>query len=269
METARQDDSHDLSSEPNPNFKARYNTHKVLRLLNLSRSSTPADQIEEKVEVEYSAHIEDIGVDKDGLTGYLMDIRNALLKCTKPNPSKREKSDLSIWREIFALYDRSSVFCLTKECSCLDSDFGAVQIRYESFHSCIAATDHVCSIEVYTLICIQTRRFQHPKSGQVFMAFKGLIAFIMDILVPKTSGVLVGDSEIGPSSLSSERDSISNYKPSECLTARLLAEDNAIYWSHWLCFQIYKLTSIIPVIDDYSCPICAGIVWKPGMGLNI
>jgi hypothetical protein len=78
------------------------------------------------------------------LSGYFKDLQNALLECTNPTSSKREKSDLSIWQEVFSVYESNSIFCATRECSCLHTDFTLIQTRYETFHSSITAKNYVC-----------------------------------------------------------------------------------------------------------------------------
>jgi hypothetical protein len=157
METAGKDDFRGLSSRLNTCCKTWYKAqHMFYKLLIQSSSQTSVELDGEKSKVKYSAHIEDVEVNRDCLAGYLRDIRDALLKCTKPCPSKGERSDLSIWREIFALYDSSSVFCQARECSSVDLDFGAVRTRYESFLSCITAANHVRFHQSRTLITLHT-----------------------------------------------------------------------------------------------------------------
>lgn len=37
----------------------------------------------------------------------------------------------------------------------------------------------------------------------------------------------------------------------------------------WLCFEIFrKIVTIIPLLEDYTCPVCATIIWKPGVSSN-
>jgi hypothetical protein len=90
-----------------------------------------------KLEHRLTTSIEDLEAIKDCLTGYMREVSNSLLKCTKPNTSKREKSDLTIWREIFT--------CQTRECSCLNLDFRTIQTKYISFYSDLGAKNYVCS----------------------------------------------------------------------------------------------------------------------------
>lgn len=33
----------------------------------------------------------------------------------------------------------------------------------------------------------------------------------------------------------------------------------------WLCPELFKVITIIPLLEDYTCPICTTIVWKPGI----
>jgi hypothetical protein len=85
------------------------------------------------------------GMDKNTLclSEYLRDLGESLMRCTKPIPAKRERTDLSIWREILDLYNSSLIFCETKECSRLSSDFVTVQKRYKSFTAKISAKNYV------------------------------------------------------------------------------------------------------------------------------
>ena len=37
----------------------------------------------------------------------------------------------------------------------------------------------------------------------------------------------------------------------------------------WLCLEIFrKIVTTIPLIEDYTCPVCTTIIWKPGVSLN-
>src|SRR5271170_2160268 len=64
---------------------------------------------------------------------YLRTLGNVLLDCTKPTSSRREKTDLHIWREIFSLYENSAIFCPTRECTCLTESDIVVQRQVRFF----------------------------------------------------------------------------------------------------------------------------------------
>lgn len=73
------------------------------------------------------------------LVSHLNILKYALVDTTKPAISKREKSDLHIWREIFTLYEHSAIICPTKECTCIIEELDTIQSRYASFWSVVAS----------------------------------------------------------------------------------------------------------------------------------
>lgn len=73
------------------------------------------------------------------LASHLNILKYALVDTTKPAMSKREKSDLHVWREIFTLYEHSAIICPTKECTCIIEELDTIQSRYASFWSVIAS----------------------------------------------------------------------------------------------------------------------------------
>ena len=37
----------------------------------------------------------------------------------------------------------------------------------------------------------------------------------------------------------------------------------------WLCLEIFKIfVTILPLLEDYTCPLCTTIIWKPGKPLS-
>lgn len=198
------------------------------------------------------------------MTAYFRGLSDLLLKCTKPVASKGENSDLSIWREIFALYESRSIFCESRECTCLRADLDDIQHRYALFDSGIVDKNFVTSFKLSLLILLQAQSFQHPQSGGVFAAFKDLITFIMELI--KVSSVHFAfrrnSDSVSLRSLSTY-DDVSRCEPYLCMTS-FLAHKTADWLSRWLCFEISKFAAIIPLLEDYVCPICTSIVWKPG-----
>ena len=80
---------------------------------------------------------------KEQLASHLDVLKYALLDTTKPAISKRERSDLRIWREIFTLYEHSAIICPTKECTCITGELDTIQSRYALFWSTIASHQFV------------------------------------------------------------------------------------------------------------------------------
>lgn len=76
---------------------------------------------------------------KEQLASHLNVLKYALLDITKPTISKREKSDLRIWREIFTLYEHSAIICPSKECTCITRELDTIPSRYALLWSTIAS----------------------------------------------------------------------------------------------------------------------------------
>ena len=80
---------------------------------------------------------------KEQLASHLNVLKDALLDTTKPAISKREKSDLHIWREIFSLYEHSAIICPNKECTCIIEEMDIIRSRYALFWSIIGSHQFV------------------------------------------------------------------------------------------------------------------------------
>lgn len=102
----------------------------------------------DKLDICSTMHVENIEISnqiKEGLSVKLTELSNTLLNSTKPSTSKRDKSDLRLWREIFSLYENSSIFCSTRECTCLTEELNVVALRNSMFWSSVEAKDYVGS----------------------------------------------------------------------------------------------------------------------------
>lgn len=105
----------------------------------------------DKLDISYTTNRENIEINiqiKESLSVQLTELSNTLLKSTKPSPSKREKSDLPLWREIFSLYENSSIFCSTRECTCLIEELNVVTQRNSMFWSSVEAKNYVGSLGI-------------------------------------------------------------------------------------------------------------------------
>lgn len=81
---------------------------------------------------------------RERLTTHLNRLKDVLLDSSRPTTSKRYKSDLYIWREIFTFYESSAILCPTRECTCLVEKLDDVELRYVSFFSTLEAKHYVC-----------------------------------------------------------------------------------------------------------------------------
>lgn len=89
------------------------------------------------------AQEETIAIIKKRLTSHLNVLKDALLDAAKPTISK---SDLQIWREIFTLYESSSIICPTNECTCLVDKLDNIPSRYSTFWATIETRHFVDSV---------------------------------------------------------------------------------------------------------------------------
>jgi len=178
---------------------------------------------------------ESMGVENQGQRDFyamhLRELGRAILCVTKPSTrTKREKSDLPLWREIFALYKMSSIFCVTQPCTSLITELDVVKQRHSSFWVGIEQKDY-------------TKLFRHPGSQQVLDDFRALVSLMIKNLETPSPNMWA----------------LTSFQP----PVGIIGIDKELI--RWLCFEINeRLTTLIPQLDDYTCPLCTTIVWKPG-----
>ena len=122
--------------------------------------------------------------------------------------------------------------------------------------------------------CLQTSRFRHPQSHQVFLAFKGLIDLMMQNLETQSSTTTTFSIISANTTMNDIRHTFPGKSTTgkECLTLNpafvhitCLGTD----LRQWLCIEIFKrVVTVIPLVEDYTCPVCATIIWKPGIPSN-
>ncbi|RIB13166.1 SPX domain-containing protein [Gigaspora rosea] len=169
----------------------------------------------------------------------LQDIKQMLIEVTSPF-----KKDIYTWRKIFQIYLEYKIFVGNTEFDREERNWEFAQNQLTCFIDRIDNSHLVKS-------------FKHPSSKIVYENFVKLN--IRLILMKKfqyfnqlatTKLIKKHDKKTSLVSGSMFRDLIEKY---------FLTKDTF----KSLCCAMEQLTTIIPQIDDYNCPICFNIAWKP------
>ncbi|RIB13167.1 hypothetical protein C2G38_2019344 [Gigaspora rosea] len=169
----------------------------------------------------------------------LQDIKQMLIEVTSPF-----KKDIYTWRKIFQIYLEYKIFVGNTESDREERNWEFSQSQLTCF---------IDRIDNSHLV----KRLKHPLSKIVYENFVKLN--IRLILMKKfqyfnqlatTKLIKKHDKKTSLISDSMFRDLIEKY---------FLPEDTF----KSLCCAMEQLTTIIPQIDDYNCPICLNIAWKP------
>ncbi|KAJ2156015.1 hypothetical protein GGF46_005470 [Coemansia sp. RSA 552] len=153
------------------------------------------------------------------------------------------KHDFEIWREIFRLYIDAEVW------SHPDGDLRATstakegQERFEQFARHIEATG-------------LAQRFRDPISARLLMSFFGLN---LELARLKLLQEMNGEAA---------RKIIKKHDKRMHLVAKtqfpqLMTIDTASLTQALICAIHADLVGVVPQLDDYLCPMCLGIVWRP------
>ncbi|KAH3668402.1 hypothetical protein OGAPHI_002156 [Ogataea philodendri] len=163
-------------------------------------------------------------------------------------PSRR-KSDMYLWREIFQLYIESEVFFSTRERSAGRVDVEVSRQRMGEFVA------HVNSAGLQ-------KRFHHRGSLAAFGAFQEMNMQIMKVANYQTiNGIAVHkilkkfDKQTSLNSSILFPDILQKSFETNILNSTVCKD---------VCSVIaQRLLNIIPQLEDYTCPICCSVAFKP------
>lgn len=161
-------------------------------------------------------------------------------------PSRFSKSDLGRWREIFELYLDSNVFFATQECDhgARNSQRALKQLQW--FQN---------EVEKRNL----ARNFKIPSSRQAFARFLQLnVSLLKNLQFQELNKLAV--SKILKKFDKRTSLGVSKSFPKVILSNRLLAGGIA----KDVCASMsQELVSVVPQINDYLCPVCFSIAYRP------
>ncbi|GMM27849.1 hypothetical protein DAMA08_005650 [Martiniozyma asiatica (nom. inval.)] len=160
-----------------------------------------------------------------------------------------KKSDLYVWRQIFQMYIESEIFFSTIEKNAGDVNVNLSKERYTKFLQQIAQTNIISN-------------FKHKDSAKAFYDFK-----LMNDEILKVSNYQIFNT-MAVTKILKKFDkqthlTSKNIFPNLVVNA---AEINILKGSiaKDICYIISnQLLSIVPQIDDYLCPICCAVAFKP------
>lgn len=186
-----------------------------------------------------------IEVEKD-ITGKVDSIANEISVLTSPN---LKKSDMYIWREIFQMYIECEIFFSTRQRSTGYVDIDLSKEKYTKFLQLVAKSNLI-------------NQFKQKESQNAFMDFKRMNDEILMVSnyqsfnsMAVTKILKKFDKQTHLNSKDIFPDIIINSSTMNILKGSI-AKD--------ICAIISKnLLSIVPQIDDYLCPVCFSIAFKP------
>lgn len=185
------------------------------------------------------------------ISGNVERLANDISSLTIPN---MKKSDMYVWREIFQHYIESEIFYST-----LERKAGNVDIEL-SKERLILFCKHINEMHLLD-------KFKHKESIIAFTAFKNLNFNILQVSTYQSFNTLAVTKILKKFDKQTQLVSKDVFpKILVTSTASTTAAVNILKGSiaQDICFIISnKLLSIVPQIDDYLCPICCSIAFKP------
>ncbi|OWB69089.1 metal ion binding protein [[Candida] boidinii] len=168
---------------------------------------------------------------------------------SKNGDPKKRKTDLFIWREIFQLYIETEIFFSTFEKSAGERNIKQSRQKYD---------EYLIKMNELKL----SSKFKHSSSNIALQNFNDLNANLLKIsnfqilnsialtkiLKKFDKQTFLNSKEIFPVVLANSNDVVELNKS--------VTKD--------LCYIIAsRLLNLIPQIDDYTCPICCSVAFKP------
>ncbi|KAK4946533.1 hypothetical protein LTR10_014385 [Elasticomyces elasticus] len=168
------------------------------------------------------------------------------LRALRSSRSKRSKKEIEAWRMIFELYTDAEVFMSSHEADAGARDAAHAQKQYAEFNKALAAhqnqiiqlgkegnsaLDRFLRVNIKLLRLIKFQEINHMALNKILKKFDKRTAL-------------------------RARSSVSNTLTHSPLMAQNLAKAT--------CFTISEeLLNIIPQLNDYLCPVCFSISYKP------
>jgi len=182
---------------------------------------------------------------KQKLTQEIMDVAVILGKATDPEVSSKSKHDLARWRQLFELYLQSNVFFATNEQDHGTQSGSQAQARFAKF----LETAQKSSL----LKDFKTR--ESKTALQNFVAINTeLLQFVRFWEINQLAMVKILKKFDKRTALGAKRTFPTH------LPASLLSQD----LSKVLSAEVSnRILSLVPQLDDYLCPICFAIAYRP------
>lgn len=197
------------------------------------------------------------------LNSVIIDLGQGISHVVDPSKYNR-KTDMSAWREIFKLYTESDIFFSTNEQS-------------HSSHNSVAAQAHMQAFLTKLGILNLAKQLKRADSRRLLNEFVGLNMTLLrnlkfqELNTTATMKILKswptfhlwlfwlcshGNTEFDKRTALGARQTFPNFVAAESTISITLAKR--------VCFQISEeLVAIIPQLDDYLCPVCFNVSWKP------
>lgn len=187
--------------------------------------------------------------EKRRLEALIIQLGHAIEALTEPSQSVtgkyKSKADVEAWRDIFALYMESTVFFSSHEQDHGSRSFSEAKSHLEQFSDTLVKNGMV-------------KRFKSPDSKTAFDTF---VAINLDILQAMRF------QEINAEAM---RKILKKFDKRTALGAAGVYQDTALSGPFAksvatdMCQEISsKVVSVVPQMDDWICPICYGLAWRP------
>ncbi|QDS71324.1 hypothetical protein FKW77_002036 [Venturia effusa] len=185
--------------------------------------------------------------ERDKLHGDITKVGRDLAKATDPQ-DKKGKQDLTRWRKVFELYVDSRVFFATNERDHGPQNFASAQKRYSMF----VEKAHKLGL------LSKFKKTESAAALQSFLAINSrLLRNIRFVEINQTAMTKILKKFDKRTALS-----IKSTFPSQLPTS-LLTVDIAKSLSAQVSTDIL---SVVPSLDDYLCPVCSELAWRPRQG---
>ena len=198
----------------------------------------------------------------DGINEAVVGLGRKVSQVVDP-PSRGKKTDLYPWREIFRLYTESDIFFSTNEQSQVSQSSTVAAARLQAFLAKLQSEG----------LPQQLRRIGSRKLLDQFMGinltllknlkFQELNVTAMKKILKSQSNplhalycILILSTEFDKRTALGARSAFPSSVTIESFSSSTVAKR--------ICFQISeKLVSIIPQLNDYLCPVCFSVSFKP------
>jgi len=196
--------------------------------------------------------LENIQTSESGrLKSQIVDLGKDISEATNPPPESKSKvvkasgKDLQVWRQLFELYMEQPIFFST----------------HERDHGCRTYDQAKLQLEHFSNTLVQAKLVSKFRSPTSKVAFDSFIAINLDILRIMHFEHVISMAVRKILKKFDKRTALQAsllYRPSHSsgAIARSIARD--------MCGEIStNVLTVIPQIDDYLCPVCCELAWKP------
>ena len=195
------------------------------------------------------------------LTAKVQNLGSKVVSVTRPS-KPTSQSDLYAWREIFSLYRDAAVFFANTE-------------RHRGPRTAVQARERIQWFSEQLARNPVTRKFKNKESGLLLGEFMDINTTLLRTLLfqemnstatqkilkkfDKRTSLTYGLCAVEVDG--SARSTFPEFMSSDPFFAESLARG--------VCYVMSEnLLSVLPQLDDYTCPICASITFKPGILLD-